>query len=84
MLTATPTADPVDGNTVTFTYQWEQNGIPIASATSQTLDLTTVTVAVNDTFAVRVTPTAGAVTGPEFLSDPVTIATASPNPITLV
>jgi hypothetical protein len=84
---------------VTFTYQWLQNGNPIPVAT-QTLDLTAFqqlvidsnnpnvhhSVKVGDRFSVLVTPTetAGSIKGATFLSDPVTIATASPDAITLV
>jgi len=65
-------------------YQWLQNGAPIASATNQTLNLNTLTVNVGDTFAVTVTPSVGSVVGTAVTSSPVTIATASPNPITLL
>jgi cyclophilin family peptidyl-prolyl cis-trans isomerase len=79
--------------TVTFAYQWLQNGFPIDSTTvpsaaTQTLQLGGLDVRVGDQFSVRVTPsiTVGSVTtkGATFTSNPVTIATASPDPITLV
>jgi cyclophilin family peptidyl-prolyl cis-trans isomerase len=81
-LTANPTATDANGDTVTFTYQWLQNGVNIAGATSQTLNLNTVTVNEDDTFSVRVTPNDGKVNGTAFTSPVVTIDTT--NPITLL
>ena len=65
----------------TFTYQWFQNGVEISGATSQTLNLTGMTVAVGDTFSVEVTPFNGTIEGSAFASSDVTVATI--NPITL-
>ena len=88
--TKTPLANP---NAVTFTYQWLQNGFPIQSsvtptALTQTLSLTPLTVEPGDKFTVQVTPSeivgTTATPGAAFTSDPRTIATATPDPITLV
>ena len=97
-LTANPIATPSSG--VTFTYQWFQNGFPIPITTQTfnltTFQQTSVdptnnpnvhfSVKVGDRFTVQVTPTetAGSILGATFTSDPVTIATAAPDPITLV
>jgi hypothetical protein len=83
-LTVTPTADAL--GPVTFTYQWLQNGDAINGATSQTINLQTQVADIDpgDEFSVVVTPTSQGVTGDAFTSAPVVIATASPDPITLV
>jgi cyclophilin family peptidyl-prolyl cis-trans isomerase len=81
MLTATPTATNPNNGTLSFTYQWRHNGAVISGATSATLNLSSVTVAQNDTFDVFVTASDGTLTGTQFLSNAVTIATV--NPITL-
>lgn len=86
VLTASPTSTPASG--VTFGFQWFQNDFPIANATAQTLNLLTqvATVEPGDTFTVKVTPTqtVGNIVGATFTSSPVTVATASPDPITFV
>ncbi len=81
-LTATPTspADPL-GQGIGYSYQWLQNGQPIAGATSQTLLLSSVTVAQNDTFAVEVTPSDGVLTGPMFTSGQVGVSAINPTQI---
>lgn len=81
-LTATPTspADPL-GQAITYTYQWLHNGQPISGATSQTLQLSSVTVAQKDTFAVEVTPSDGVLTGPTFTSSQVGVSTVNPTVI---
>jgi cyclophilin family peptidyl-prolyl cis-trans isomerase len=85
--TATDTNSPAQ--TVSFTYQWQQNNKDISSTTTpsaqtQTLDLTGLTVAVGDKFTVKVTPTdTTPLTGPTFTSGAETVLTASPNPITI-
>lgn len=84
LLTATPTSTNPYGRTNTFAYQWLQNGTPIPGATSQNLSLTGLTVAVGDTFEALVTPSDGTLTGAQFDGgEVVTVATASPDPITL-
>jgi cyclophilin family peptidyl-prolyl cis-trans isomerase len=76
-LTAMPTAS---GSSVTFTYQWQQNGINIPNATDQTLNLLTQVPAVNvtDWFTVQVTPSDGTTTGATFNSKNVIIRTVKP------
>jgi hypothetical protein len=84
VLTANVTSSNPYGRTNTFSYQWLQNGVPIAGATSQSLNLSGLTVAVGDTFEALVTPLDGTLTGDQFDGgEVVTIATASPDPITL-
>jgi len=80
VLTANPTGTPVSG-TETFAYQWMQNGTPISGATGQTLNVTTqiTTLKVGDKITVKVTPTDSSGTGAAFFSDPVTIATTTPD-----
>jgi hypothetical protein len=74
-LTATPTSSTTGA---TFTYQWFQNGVEIDGATSQTLDLTGLTVAAGDTFSVEVTPFNGTIEGDAFMSSEVTVASINP------
>jgi hypothetical protein len=82
MLNAVPTATDPQGLPITFTYQWQQSGAPIPGATSQSLDLTTLSsINKGDTFSVIVTPSDNLLTGNPFTSSPVTIAGL--NPITL-
>ena len=62
LLSATASAHDVDGDAITFTYQWSRNGAPITGATGSSLDLA---VAGNgdrgDTIAVAVTASDGQV-----------------------
>ncbi len=83
-LTVTPTGHDPYGKTLTYTYQWFQNGTAVSGATTKTLSLTTLT-AVNkgDTFSVQVTPNDGIVSGAVFTSKVVTVATVSPITLTL-
>jgi cyclophilin family peptidyl-prolyl cis-trans isomerase len=82
VLTANPNANDPAGNTITYTFQWLQNGSPIAGATANTLGLTSgLTVQVGDKFTVQVVPHDGVLSGATFTSNPATIATI--NPITL-
>jgi cyclophilin family peptidyl-prolyl cis-trans isomerase len=80
-LTATPTSP--DGTDVSFTFQWQQNGTDIPGATSQTLSLAGLTVAANDKFTVKVTPSDVTGTGTTFTSNAVTISTINPTTITV-
>ncbi len=86
-LTATPTSTDTLGNTVTYTYQWSQNGTAIQGSTSPLLDLTALSgVAAGDKFTVQVTPSDGTITGTAFTSNAAIIKTTSPitlNPPTL-
>jgi cyclophilin family peptidyl-prolyl cis-trans isomerase len=82
-LTATPTSDPDSLHSqVTFSYQWFHNTAPIPNATSQTLDLTPLTINKGDQFSVQVTPHDGDVAGAIFASGVKTVLTAPPDPIT--
>lgn len=81
-LTATPTSTDAQGLPVSYTYQWLQNGKAISGANSATLDLPADTKD-NDTFAVEVTPRDADLTGAEFTSPPVTIASLNPTTIDL-
>ena len=75
----TLTADVTTNDPATLAYQWFQNGVAIANATSSVLQLNTLTVASGNTFAVQVTPSEGALTGAAFTSTPnVTVASTSP------
>src|SRR5687768_14155204 len=58
LLGANPSATSPSGGTVTYEYQWLQNGAPISDATLAVLNLQSVSVSSGDTFAVTVTPTA--------------------------
>lgn len=82
-LTANPVATPFTvGDTVTFTYQWLHNGVDIAGANAQSLNLTTTTgLTANDSITVQVTPTEGTAVGAVFTNG-VTITGTSP--ITIV
>jgi translation initiation factor IF-1 len=82
ILTANTTSSDFDGNTVTLSYRWLKNGTPITGQISQTLNVTTLTLAPNDTITVEVTPNDGTVSGTTGTGT-VTIATAAPDPITL-
>jgi hypothetical protein len=77
-LTATPTATDPQGNPVTYTYQWYQNNQAISGATSQSVSLGSLTVSAGDQFSVAVTPNNGVISGQTAVSDPTTVATASP------
>ncbi len=78
-LTATPTSSDPYGNSVTYAYQWVQNGTAIPGATSETLTLSSVsTISIGDTFSVMVTPRDGLITGAAFTSNTVSIATTTP------
>jgi cyclophilin family peptidyl-prolyl cis-trans isomerase len=80
-LTATPSATDPQNRTITYAYQWSQNGAPIPGATAAALDLTALTVTAGSRFTVAVTPDDGLATGVAFTSSPVTVA--GTNPITL-
>ena len=71
-LTATPAGNRSRRRAATYAYQWTQDGTPIAGATGATLNLTTLTVAPGDAFAVEVTPSDTTLTGNVFTSGPVT------------
>jgi hypothetical protein len=80
-LMVTPTATDPQGLPITFSYQWLQNGNVISGATAQTLDLTPLTVAKNDTFSVQVTPSDSLRTGALFTSP--TVSATGTNPTTI-
>ena len=77
-LTAAPTSTDPNGQPVTYSYQWVQNGAVMSGATGQTLTLKPATTNVNDTFAVEVTPTDGTLTGDLFTSSNVTVSAVNP------
>ena len=77
-----PDGDNPEGGTLSYTYQWLQNGVAIGGATAATLDLSTVTVAANDVL-VEVTPSDGTITGTEFTSGGVKVASIAPTVIAL-
>ncbi len=77
-LTATPSSHDPYGRSVSYTYQWFQNGTAISGGTSQALDLTSLTISAGDSFTVQVTPSDGTVSGAAFTSKAVTVATSSP------
>ncbi len=80
---ATPTATDADGDTVTFTYQWQKKvaGVltNIPGATTASLDLS---IAGNgdkgDELRVLVTPNDGTVNGAQFTSTSVTVVNSAP------
>jgi cyclophilin family peptidyl-prolyl cis-trans isomerase len=74
-LAATVTSHDPDGEAVTLSFAWLQNGNPVAGQTTATLDLSTVSgVITGDQFSVVVTPNDGTVDGNPFTSNPVTVA----------
>ena len=79
-LTATATANDPQGLSITYTYQWLDNGSDITGATAKTLDLSTVTgLAAGDALSVVVTPTdSDSLTGEAFTSSAITVATDQP------
>jgi cyclophilin family peptidyl-prolyl cis-trans isomerase len=81
-LTATPTspADPL-GQTISYSYQWLQNNQPIADATGQTLQLSSVTVQSGDALTVQVTPSDGVLTGTTFSSAIASVTGTNPTQI---
>jgi peptidyl-prolyl cis-trans isomerase A (cyclophilin A) len=86
ILTANPTATDPQNLSITFTYQWLQNGAPItvsgSGATTKTLDVTKLTLAVNDKLSVQVTPSDSALTGTLFTSPTKNVTSVGP-PITI-
>jgi hypothetical protein len=83
-LTATPASTDSNGLAVTYTYQWFQNGNILAGHTNQSLNLTTLSaINAGDSFTVQVTPADAIITGATVTSAAATVATASPNSITI-
>ncbi|MBA2701891.1 MAG: putative Ig domain-containing protein [Chloroflexi bacterium] len=78
-LTASYAAHDADGDNLEASYQWTRNGIDIAGATQQTLDLA---VAGNgdrgDLIRVRVSVDDGAVASSPLTSSPVTVVNSPP------
>ena len=77
-LSAAATGANPEGGTLSYTYQWLQDGTPIAGATASTLDLTTLTIAPGDTFAVEATPFDGTIYGAVVTSSYQTVASINP------
>jgi len=75
LLVATVTAHDVDGDALTYSYQWTRNGADLAGATAATLDLS---VAGNgdrgDSIAVRVTASDGSTISAPLTSAAVVVA----------
>jgi cyclophilin family peptidyl-prolyl cis-trans isomerase len=80
-LTATPTGSDPEGRTLTFSYQWQQNGTDIAGATNQALSLSGLTVKSGDSFTVKVTANDGTLSGAPFTSGNVLVTGASPTQV---
>jgi cyclophilin family peptidyl-prolyl cis-trans isomerase len=80
-LMTTPTATDPQELPITFAYQWLHNGNVISGATSQTLDLTGLTIAKNDTFSVQVTPSDSLLSGALFTSPTVSVTGTNPTTI---
>lgn len=78
-LAAAVAARDADGDAVTYAYQWTKNGIDIAGATSETLDLSAAGAGDRgDAIAVRVTPTDGTLAGAPITTTAVVIADSAP------
>jgi cyclophilin family peptidyl-prolyl cis-trans isomerase len=77
-LTATPSATDPQNQTVTYAYQWMQNGTPVSGATAATLDLAVLTVLPADQFTVAVTPSDSLATGATFTSSAAVVAGTHP------
>jgi hypothetical protein len=79
VLTATVVAQDPDGDPLTYSYQWTNNGTDIAGATGATLDLG---VSGNgdrgDAIAVRVTASDGSATSGPLTSASVTVVNSAP------
>ena len=79
VLTATPAAQDLDGDPLTFSYQWTKGGIDIPGAMGATLDLG---VGGNgdhgDQIAVRVTASDGSATSGPLTSAAVTVVNTTP------
>jgi cyclophilin family peptidyl-prolyl cis-trans isomerase len=80
-LTATPTGTELNNSTITYAYQWLEDGQTITGQTSQTLSLSSITgITVGSTFSVQVTPTdANNITGATFTSATFQITATTPN-----
>ena len=79
LLVATVTAHDVDGDALTYSYQWTRNGADLAGATAATLNLS---VAGNgdrgDSIAVRVTASDGSTISAPLTSAAVVVADSAP------
>ena len=77
VLTANVTSFDADGDTVTYSYQWYNNGTAISGATNATLTVSGNAVHGN-VIMVQVTPKDGMLNGKPFVSAPVTIGDTAP------
>jgi predicted RecA/RadA family phage recombinase len=78
-LTANPFVTQVNpSDTVTYTYQWFEDGQPLMGQMGPTLSLAGLTFTTGDYFNVEVTPTENGVTGATVASGPLAITGTSP------
>ena len=78
-LTVVAGSTDVDGDTVTYDYQWKKNGADLAGETGDELDLSVLGNGdKGDEIAVALTPSDGTDQGPAFTTDPVTIVNTAP------
>ncbi len=79
VLTANVSASDVDGDVVSFSYQWFKDGSVIANATNSTLDLSVVGNGDRgDLISVTVTPSDGTLVGASMGSAAVVVADSAP------
>ena len=70
-LTVVAGSTDVDGDTVTYDYQWKKNGADLAGETGDELDLSVLGNGdKGDEIAVALTPSDGTDQGPAFTTDP--------------
>ena len=79
VLTAHVTSNDVDGDSVTYGYQWFRNGVAIGGATGATLDLSVIGNGdKGDQMSVRVTPNDGEMGGAAVSSAAVAVGDTAP------
>ncbi len=70
-------SEDMDGDPVTYRYQWLVNGTPVSGETAP--QFRTDKVKNGDRIAVEVTPNDGKVNGPPFISNHVTVGNSAPD-----